>query len=491
MTAGHEVHCLKVREARRADLALVRLVGAVGDEIDAELALRRLDRRVNLAGRHVIAFGVELEVMDERFHRALHLAARGRHDLVVVDRHASLPFRRAQLLDALLHDLRRLAHLLHADEIAVVAVAVLADRDVEIHFGIAFVRLRLAQVPGRARAAHHHAGEAPVPGVGQRHHANVDVALLEDAVVGQQRIEIVDHLEERIAESPDVVDELRRQVLVHAARTEVVGVHARAGSALVEHHQLLALLEAPQRRGERADVHRLRRDVQEMREQTADLGIEDADQLRTPGHLDAEQLLHRQAEGVLLVHRRDVIEPVEIRYRLRIGLGLDQLLGAAMQQADMRIDALDHLTVELEHEAQHAVRGRMLRPEIDREIADGGFCHHATSAAAAFCATRELNLSQATTTRSCVPSPIRSTPSWARTLKTSLRPSTLITSASTSTVMPGGVAAAWLTLTCVPSEPSPASRYGPSSSAQAHSISTIMKPVANTFGIPAMTGDSG
>jgi hypothetical protein len=44
-------------------------------------------------------------------------------------------------------------------------------------------------------------------------------------------------------------------------------------------------------------------------------------------------------------------------------LRLDQLLGAAMQQADMRIDALDHLAVELEHEAQHAVRGRMLRAE--------------------------------------------------------------------------------------------------------------------------------
>ena len=85
--------------------------------------------------------------------------------------------------------------------------------------------------------------------------------------------------------------------------------------------------------------------------------------------LDAEQLFGREAEGMLLVHRRDVIEPVEIRDRLQVGLVLDQLLGAAMQQADMRIDALDHFAVELQHEAQHAVRRRMLRPEIDGEIA--------------------------------------------------------------------------------------------------------------------------
>ena len=88
------------------------------------------------------------------------------------------------------------------------------------------------------------------------------------------------------------------------------------------------------------------------------------------GTVDAEQLLDREAEGVLLVHRRDVVEPVEIRDRLQVGLVLDQLLGAAMQQPDMRIDALDHLAVELQHQAQHAVRRRMLRPEVDGEVAD-------------------------------------------------------------------------------------------------------------------------
>ena len=95
-------------------------------------------------------------------------------------------------------------------------------------------------------------------------------------------------------------------------------------------------------------------------------------------HLDAEQLLDGEAEGVLLVHRRDIVEPIEIGHVLEVGARLHQLLGAAMQQADMRIDALDDLAVEFEHEAQHAVRRRMLRAEIDREIADGVCsCHRA------------------------------------------------------------------------------------------------------------------
>jgi len=50
----------QVREARRADLAAVRPVGAVRHEVDAELALGRLDRSVGLALRDSVALGEEL-----------------------------------------------------------------------------------------------------------------------------------------------------------------------------------------------------------------------------------------------------------------------------------------------------------------------------------------------------------------------------------------------------------------------------------------------
>ena len=156
---------------------------------------------------------------------------------------------------------------------------------------------------------------------------------------------------------------------MHAADAEIGRMHPRAGGALVKHHQLFALFKTPQRRGQRADVHRLRGDVEQMRQDAADLAIEHPDQLPAARHLDAEQLFRRETERVLLIHRRDIVEPVEIRDRLQIGLVLDQFFGAAMKQADMRIDAGDDLAVELQHQAQHAVRGRMLRAKIDRKIA--------------------------------------------------------------------------------------------------------------------------
>ena len=171
---------------------------------------------------------------------------------------------------------------------------------------------------------------------------------------------------------------------MHAARTEIGGMHARAGGAFIEHHQLLALDEAPQRRGERANVHGLRRHIEDVRHDAADFGKQHADQLAALRHFDTEQLLGGEREGMLLVHRRAIVEPVEIGHGLQIGLLLDQLLGAAMKQADMRIDAVDHFTVQLQHEAQNAVRGRMLRTEVDVEIADGGLGHGAPQFVLAF-----------------------------------------------------------------------------------------------------------
>src|SRR5262249_30124090 len=90
-----------------------------------------------------------------------------------------------------------------------------------------------------------------------------------------------------------------------------------------------------------------------------------------------EELFCRQAEGVLLVYWRHVIEAVEIRDRLQVSFVLDQLLGTPVQEADMRIDTSHNLAVQFEHKAQHAVRGRVLWAEIDREITQPSFAHGA------------------------------------------------------------------------------------------------------------------
>jgi hypothetical protein len=98
-----------------------------------------------------------------------------------------------------------------------------------------------------------------------------------------------------------------------------------------------------------------------------------------------QQLLDGQAVGLFVGHHRHVVEPVHVGQRLDVGLAFGQFLGGTVQQADMRVGALHHLAVELQHQAQHAVRGRMLRPEIQGVVLDlsHGYVSRAAGAAGA------------------------------------------------------------------------------------------------------------
>src|SRR6266478_98665 len=112
-----------------------------------------------------------------------------------------------------------------------------------------------------------------------------------------------------------------------------------------------------------------------MRKQPSDLAIKHANELAASWNRDAQQLFGRETKRMFLVHRRDVVEPVEIRQRLQVGLVFDQLFSAAMEQTDMRVDAPYHLAVEFQYQAQDAVGCRVLRPKIDGEIAECSFGH--------------------------------------------------------------------------------------------------------------------
>ena len=64
---------------------LVRAAGAVGDDVEAELAVAALDERVDLAGRHLDAVDDVLEVADHRLDRVVGVALGRQRDARVVD----------------------------------------------------------------------------------------------------------------------------------------------------------------------------------------------------------------------------------------------------------------------------------------------------------------------------------------------------------------------------------------------------------------------
>eukprot|EP00053_Salpingoeca_punica_P008372 m.75267 g.75267 ORF g.75267 m.75267 type:complete len:437 (+) comp14572_c0_seq1:246-1556(+) len=364
---AHKVQASQVEEARGADLAAVRLARAIGHEVHAKLALGRLDGHVCGAGRDRVAVRVELEVVDEGLHGVLHLRAARRADLGVVD--ADLACR--HVVEALVDDADALAHLLAANEVAVIAVAARADGDVKLDAVVGIVGLRLAEIPGHAGATQHDTGEAVVEGLLGGDDANVNKALLPDAVAGQQLLHLVNALRELLGKLVDVLQETQRQVQGDAARPDIGGMHACAGDALVELHHLLALLEHPEERRGGADVEGVCGDGHDVVEQAGDLGEESADVLGAERDLDVEQFLHGERVGLLVGHHGDVVQTVKVGQRLEVGLVLDQLLRAAVQKSDVRIGVADNLAIQLQDQAQHTVGSRVLRAKVDGEVRDG------------------------------------------------------------------------------------------------------------------------
>ena len=142
-------------------------------------------------------------------------------------------------------------------------------------------------------------------------------------------------------------------------------MQACAGHRFIQIHQLFTLAESIQKHRHGADIKRVRTDAHQMIENAGNFGKHHTDILRALGHFDIGQLFHRQAISLLVAHHGHIIQAVHIRQRLQIGAGFGQLFSAAVQEADVRVGAHDGFAVELQYHAQHAVRRRMLRAEVN------------------------------------------------------------------------------------------------------------------------------
>src|SRR3954451_5536444 len=122
---------------------------------------------------------------------------------------------------------------------------------------------------------------------------------------------------------------------MHTTDAEIVCVHACAGCALVENHQLFALLKSPKRRGKRSNIHCLRCDVEKMGKQASDFAVEHADQLATPRHFEPDEPFRCEPERVFLLHRRARVEPVKLPDCLKLGPMFHGSFGTAMKQSNV------------------------------------------------------------------------------------------------------------------------------------------------------------
>ncbi len=252
----------------------------------------------------------------------------------------------------------------------------LAHGNIKIKLIINFIRLGFAQIPGYTGTAQHGARKPPGQRVASADHTHIHRALLPDAVAVNQRGHIVDHLAETVNKAGDIILHAARNILMNAARANIRRMKPRAGCAFVKLQNFVAFLKEPQQRCGRTNVDNHRADIETMVSDTREFAENNAQIFRTQRHIAAEQFLHRQRIAMLKIHWRNVIQPVKIRHGLQVGLVLNQLFCATVQQADMWIGTLDHFTVHFKHQTQYTMRRRMLRAKIERKVFNVNLASH-------------------------------------------------------------------------------------------------------------------
>ena len=156
-----------------------------------------------------------------------------------------------------------------------------------------------------------------------------------------------------------------RQVVLEAADAVEVGVEAAARDRLDEVQHVLAVAERHEHRGDGTELHaevaEEQRDVRDARE----LEQDGADPLGTRRCLDVHQLLGGEDEWHLVGEAAQPVDAVDERRHLRERAHLGELLVAAVHVAGAGLGPDHLLAVEADDDAQRAVRGRVLRADVE------------------------------------------------------------------------------------------------------------------------------
>ena len=172
------------------------------------------------------------------------------------------------------------------------------------------------------------------------------------------------------------VEPAGRRLERQAADAEITGHHALAGEIFENFQDFFALAEAVEEDGHRAQVNGVRADPDQMRSAARQLREQHANVLRALGDFDSENFFHREAIAQVVRKRRKIINAVGEGDTLRIRLRFAGFFDAGMQITDNWLGFYHHFAVELQHDPQHSVRGRVLGPHVqDHGLrgADGSF----------------------------------------------------------------------------------------------------------------------
>src|SRR5207249_4320563 len=153
---------------------------------------------------------------------------------------------------------------------------VLADWDFKIEIGVRRVRLRFSDIVLDSGAAQCRTGQAEIDGFFCREDADAHGSLQPDSISVQKRLVLVYATREYLEKVTHSRLELRIGIPPQPADAKCVRRQSRANEIFKYLEYLFALAETVQQHGDRADIHRVSSQPQQMRRDTLKLGEYDS-----------------------------------------------------------------------------------------------------------------------------------------------------------------------------------------------------------------------
>lgn len=343
-----------------ADFEAVWHSPTLGVDVEAKLSLGVFRSEIDFAFRGVDALSGDDEVVDEFFHRHEHALFVRKYAFGIGEIHWAV----RHGIEHLAADLDGLAHFLHADLVAGVAIAFLGNGYIEIILFVAEIRAALAQVAVAAGGAEVGACHAEGDGGFLGNDADVHHAVSEDFVVIEELGDFPDGDFAFIEEGADGGIEAGRHIAHLPADAGVGGGETRSGELLAEVIDLFPLGEGVEENGHRADVHGADTDAEHVGGDAGELAAKDAKSLAARWQLPAHEFFDRTGVGDVVREGGEVVEAIRVGHELVVVHVFGDLFVAPVEEADIGICGVDDLSIQLKDEAQHAVSGWVGRPHV-------------------------------------------------------------------------------------------------------------------------------
>ena len=254
------------------------------------------------------------------------------------------------------------------NEVTVHRVAAAECALLPLHLIVHIVWVVLAHIVLPARSTSGRTRNSIVDTILKTHRSAVLQTVVSDDIIAKHIHILLNGRTQILHQILTVLDEVRIDVVLQATYSIIVLNQASTCGLLHDVQHVLTVTHTIQHTCESAKVLSHTRGVEQVRVETLKLVHDGTDILDAVGKLNAHTFLNHTHQSMAMLHGSQIVKTICQSQCLGIAHALPHLLNRTMDIAQVRIDALDGLTVQHRLQTKHTMSSGVLRTDVDHIV---------------------------------------------------------------------------------------------------------------------------